>query len=139
MYCRSINDIKLRGNNFFTNYLYLPKFMTAHIKDDEVLRNILHQTTKNMLVIYLHRKETQRLKSAIKHVAQTRICGRFDQPERKYGSNIWTYCSIDKNIIINEFIQKRTIEVGLGAYKILTRKTHDTIENNTPGIIFISY
>ena len=31
------------------------------------------------------------------------------------------------------------IEVGTGAQRILTYKTHDTIENNATRIVFISY
>ena len=89
-------------------------------------------------MIYLHREETQRLKSAIKHVLQSRVC-KDKSVLSKYASLNGTHCSIDESILVNSIIQNRQNEIGIGGTDVLTCGTYAMIENTAPKMVFINY
>lgn len=132
-------DIK-RG--IFTQSYNMPKVMTSFAQtNDLALIEFIKGMTDESLWIHLYRPETDRLLSAIKHVVKSRLCkgvtiGDLDVSIAKRNGN---KCVIEENDLIHDVILKRKIEIGKSTPKILTCDLYDSIKENAPNVVFVSY
>lgn len=114
--------------DFMTSSLELPKIIAGHCYSSENLINLIQNTSKNTLLVFIHREETDRLRSAIKQVVTDSLCHVNDEN-----------CKIDESYLISEVIQKRQDELHFGAPEILTCDVYNKIEETMPKMIFVNY
>eukprot|EP00816_Leptocylindrus_hargravesii_P004755 CAMPEP_0196826728 /NCGR_PEP_ID=MMETSP1362-20130617/93778_1 /TAXON_ID=163516 /ORGANISM="Leptocylindrus danicus, Strain CCMP1856" /LENGTH=268 /DNA_ID=CAMNT_0042207315 /DNA_START=358 /DNA_END=1161 /DNA_ORIENTATION=+ len=111
-----------------------PKLIASHIYRAEVLTKLVTNVRSEVLLIYIHRNENERLKSALKEVIKSRrglFCNvRYDE---KNGTCILTE---DKLI---EPIRARFHEIGFSQATLLTCEVYEAIERNSPNMLFMSF
>jgi len=114
--------------------LHPPKLIASHIYRAEVLTKLVTNVRSEVLLIYIHRNENERLKSALKEVIKSRrglFCNvRYDE---KNGTCILTE---DKLI---EPIRARFHEIGFSQATLLTCEVYEAIERNSPNMLFMSF
>jgi len=88
--------------------------------------SLAKQTTKKSLIIYIHREDTDRLKSAIRHYVH--------KAARK---NNWRN-GIQEEVLL-EVIEEGSSEIGNQGLKILTCEAYEAIEDNAPSLVFLHY
>ena len=114
--------------NYFTFQLNVPGVISQHTINSDELTSYIQNANSKTLIIYIHRDETERLKSGIRYVAQARLCnGRVSNNE----------CIVPEQTLIDE-VKKGHNEI-VGAGKLLSCETYDSIEQNAPNMIFMHY
>jgi len=135
-----LNDPKI-SKKYFTDSFQLPKIITGHVFRDQSLVDLIQYTSRGTLLIYVHRDETSRLRSAIQHVT-SQYCdndfGELDPASLNFSLNK-THCMFDEGPLMESVIQKKRREIGWGATRILTCKMYDAIEQNAPNMVFVHY
>mmetsp|Transcript_50818 Transcript_50818/g.99378 ORF Transcript_50818/g.99378 Transcript_50818/m.99378 type:complete len:357 (-) Transcript_50818:90-1160(-) len=135
-----INDPEI-SKKYFTDSFQLPKIITGHVYRDQTLIDLIQHTSRGTLLIYVHRDETSRLRSAIQQVT-SRYCandfGQLDPASLNFSHNK-THCMFDEGPLLESVIQKKRLEIGWGAGRILTCKMYDAIEQNAPNMVFVHY
>jgi hypothetical protein len=132
---------------FMVERLHVPKVMAGHLLREKTLLDLLQHTTKNTLLIYVHREETARLRSAIKYVVQSVVCDKSkaavigDWNHEAWGSipSNETHCEIEESTLINTVIKGRQSEISVGAPEIMTCEVYDKIERTAPKMVFLHY
>lgn len=119
--------------DFFTGSLKLPSVVTSHSYRDDPIISLVKQMSTKALIIYVHRDETERVKSGIAHYVRERAC-----IVHKNLHHNKTHCILDEAHII-QIIQTRKHEIGTGTHDLLTCDTFDALEENAPNMIFIHY
>ena len=129
---------------FIDNY-QAPSIISSHLRSDGPFIGIVKGATRETLVIYLHREELSRVRSATQHVLMSKICTYIARGKKlmdKYHFDVEvnsTRCTIDEEHIIT-IIKNRDAEIGFGAPEILTCDYFDAIAQNTPyNLVFIHY
>jgi hypothetical protein len=129
---------------FSTSY-ELPPVIVSHLLTDRPFMDLVKGATRETLIIYIHREELPRVRSAIQHVLMSRVCARHvsgTQLMTKYQFDIEinsNNCTIDEEPLI-KLIKDRVQEVGYGASEILTCGYFDAIAQNTPSnLMFVHY
>lgn len=158
-----INDkcMKYRANDFFfrqqklgklkfiQNSLEIPKVVASHIFKDEDLIHLVQHMTRNTLLIYVHREESDRMISAIQHVVRKRMCSsdpRWTRTQitnnhnRAFVSIEGGNCTITEDDLLNHVItDERNFEMGNGAPDILTCDFYRAVREHAPNIVFVNY
>lgn len=102
--------------------------------------------SRQTLIIYIHREETYRLLSAIKHVTAGFLCDpkypryklkNFDMSVFHTERNE-THCTSDEGSVV-DLIESGYEEIGIGASQILTCNAFEAIEQNAPNIVLVHY
>jgi len=88
--------------------------------------SLARKTTKKSLIIYFHREDTDRLKSAIRHYVH--------KSARKHN---WTD-GIQEEVLL-DVIKEGPSEIGNQGLKILTCEAYEAIEDNAPNLVFLHY
>ena len=134
------------SKNMLTDSFQLPSIIASHLYiGDKPLVDLVQHSTRQTLIVYVHRDETERLLSGIRHVLTSRVCS----PERRVRSTVGgdtlfnialndTHCTLDEVAVV-DLIEKRLGEVGMGSSDILTCKAYEAIEQNAPNMIFMHY
>ncbi len=164
------DDPKIMGNflnwedrleTFFTHTLEMPSIVAAHLYvGDKTLERIIKQTTRDDLIIYVHREETDRVMSAVKMVVEDWLCGgkakkkasaakiinkhpelyRLEEGKGSSGNkNTLKKCTVSEKALVNTVIKNRLMELTLGVHKVLTCDAYKTIEDHAPNMIFVDY
>jgi hypothetical protein len=68
--------------NLLTNSHEMPGVIASHILAPQKLVDIIRNVPRDTLLIYSHRQETSRLRSAVKYVLQKKLCS--DKPPNDY-------------------------------------------------------
>eukprot|EP00586_Coscinodiscus_wailesii_P009216 CAMPEP_0172521692 /NCGR_PEP_ID=MMETSP1066-20121228/292727_1 /TAXON_ID=671091 /ORGANISM="Coscinodiscus wailesii, Strain CCMP2513" /LENGTH=199 /DNA_ID=CAMNT_0013304641 /DNA_START=654 /DNA_END=1253 /DNA_ORIENTATION=- len=107
------------------------------------MMRVIKGATRDTLLIYMHREETSRLISGIKHVLVTRFC-ETDQRERLKLLDVTmtrneTHCVIDESPALFKMIKRRANEIGHSGPQILTCDLYDSIKENRPKMVFMNY
>ena len=113
-----------------------PKIISSHMYTDSPLINLIQQLPRSVLLIYIHREETERLKSAINEVyslAKRRFCNSGIKHE---GEN--TTCHVGEKSLIAT-IKAKAREIGYGDSQLLSCNTHFSIRENAPNMLFAHY
>ena len=158
-----INDkcMKYRANDFFfrqqklgklkfiQNSLEIPKVVASHVFKDEDLIHLVQHMTRNSLLIYVHREESDRMISAIQHVVRKRLCSsdpRWTRSQITSNQNRALVsieggtCTITEDDLLNHVItDERNFEMGNGAPDILTCDFYKAVREHAPNIVFVNY
>lgn len=144
-----IGDNPKDNPEFLTHQLNLPRIVATHIKKDwgeELVHDLIQQTTKDSLVVYIYREETDRLISAIRHVVENRLCtppnNRWSTPtafiDAATISEDGKKCVVDESRLI-QAITEGVNEMGGSVYKSLTCNNYDALEENSPNFVFMDF
>jgi len=118
-------------DDFMTSSLHLPKVIVAHSYGKRAMNRLLEHMTRDTLLVYIHCEETERLRSAIKHVTKTILC--WEQNDNNIDP-----CEIDEQVLIQS-LQNQFAEIGLGARRILTCEVFNKIDETVPKMVFLNY
>ena len=110
--------------------------MSSHVFTANSMVNLIEQLPRSTLLIYMHREESSRLKSAIKQVyslvrLRPKICDVSFIEEKNV-------CITKEDTLIS-VIEEQTAEIEHGEPQMLNCDTHDAIENNAPNMMFMHY
>jgi len=114
--------------------LHPPKVIASHMYNGAILSKIIANLPSEALLIYIHRHERDRLLSAIKTVIQHR---GHEFCNIRYNETTNT-CVLDEDKLF-EPIVKKYHEIGFGDANTLTCEVYDSIERNSPNMLFMDY
>jgi len=134
------------SKNMLTDSFQLPSIIASHLYvGDKPLVDLVQHSTRQTLIVYVHRDETERLLSGIRQVLTSYVCSRNRVMRSKVGDTSQfnsafndTHCTLDEVAVV-DLIEKRFGEVGMGSSDILTCKAYEAIEQNAPNMIFMHY
>jgi len=122
----------------FMSTVHHPKILTSHVYNDHAVVNVLENTPRDNLNVYIYREETDRLLSAIREVVVMSVCTNnvyadinADRSEDR--------CVIDERVIVEKILQPKKAEVGFGNAAIMTCDFYEAIENVFPRMVFVHY
>jgi len=133
-----------RKEEFFTNSYELPSIITSHMSSSAPLLKLIKLGTRNTVIIYIHRDETDRIISAIRHVLKLRVCSEMKivsgDKKRQFGIvQNKTHCVLDEQPIVT-LIKARYGEMGYGGPEILNCDTYKAMEDDSNAkIVFVHY
>lgn len=128
----------------------MPSVVASHIWVPKVLSNIIGNASRRTLILYSHRDETSRFRSAATHVLTTwcpdgggrpmpaapnKFFHRIEQNEET-GKPI---CYIKETTLVDGFLKKRYQEMQMGTNELLTCETYLAIEQYAPNMVFMDY
>eukprot|EP00535_Pseudo-nitzschia_heimii_P009352 CAMPEP_0197179058 /NCGR_PEP_ID=MMETSP1423-20130617/4133_1 /TAXON_ID=476441 /ORGANISM="Pseudo-nitzschia heimii, Strain UNC1101" /LENGTH=246 /DNA_ID=CAMNT_0042628909 /DNA_START=370 /DNA_END=1107 /DNA_ORIENTATION=+ len=104
----------------------LPSIIASHLYSAQSLVDLIKHSTRKSLIIYVHREETDRLKSAIESVVSVECVPSSEG------------CKLKEEDIL-EFVRQAWVEISLGAPRILTCDVYEAVEQNRPNMMFMHY
>lgn len=118
----------------------LPSLMASHLMSDSTLIRLLKYSTRETLIIYMYREETERFISSIRHVLNRRLCQRikFDKLknlEKRIERNSTDCIFMEQDVV--DVIHDEPYEMMMG--NSLSCETLDSIKRYAPNIIFVHY
>jgi hypothetical protein len=130
-----------------TKSLRLPSLITSHAYSENPMVDLATHASRQTLIIYIHREETSRLISAIKHVATSMVCKERTKNLKFLGvdlsnfhfQNNQTHCSFDEGLIPKLVEKGAYNEIGMGGSRSLSCNTFDAIEQNAPNMVLVHY
>jgi hypothetical protein len=130
----------------FTDNYEVPSVIPSHIKNSGPFIDLLKGGTRETLIIYIHREELSRVRSAAQYVLMSRICcinkkgrGKLKQKYKVTVGVEKNRCTIDEKHLIR-MMKNRSAEIRSGAPKILTCNYFDAIAQNDPSnLVFVDY
>jgi hypothetical protein len=130
---------------FLAHAATLPSIIASHVKLDEPLIHLARHSNPDMLVIYIHREEHERVRSAAEHVLSYRVC-QFNNPFTRQDTTMKqfamernkTHCILNEDPVI-QLIMTRPEEIMWGATRTLTCNTYNAIQENDPNFIIVNY
>ena len=131
----------------FTGNYDVPSVIASHLYTDRPFVDLVKSSTRKTLIIYIHRDELSRVRSAAQHVLMSHICtnhGRKYELKLKQKYNVTVEvnknkCTIDEKQLIR-MIKGKEREIGKGAPEILTCNFFDSIAQNDPSnLVFVHY
>lgn len=127
------------SEKFLTNSFELPAIITSHLYTEDPLVDLAKHSTRQTLIIHMHRDETERLSSGIAHVLmRTCLKQRPQDVEIFKIARNETHCIIDERPVVN-YIKNRVNEIGWGSPEILSCRAYEAIEQNAPKMIVVHY
>ncbi len=126
-------DIELR--NAFKSQVELPSLVSSHLYTAKPFQSLIEHSTKDTLIIYSHREETSRFKSAVKHVT-FRLC---QNAEKEGGIELLeNECRVTESKLL-KVVETRRNEIALGPQRLLSCETFESIQENAPNLAFVNY
>ena len=124
------------ARDFLTHQYLMPPLLSGHFYDDAGMVRLIKHANRKSLIMYTHRNESDRLRSAIKQSLDRFCKGEFEG----YGpiESDETHCRVDELPFV-EMISKRFVEIKYGGPNILKCSTWDAIEENEPDLMFVSF
>ena len=104
----------------------LPSVIASHVYSSESMVDLIKHSTRKSLIIYVHREETDRLKSAIESVVSAECLPSSEGCKQK-----------EEDIL--KFVRQGWVEISLGAPRILTCDVYEAVEQNRPNMMFMHY
>jgi hypothetical protein len=132
------NFLNFKDRNDFDSVLTasydVPAVLASHMYQAENLIYFIKNAPRNTLLIYSHRDETTRLLSAIDHVVTSWCQGIRSPPEgffeREQDDNAGLKeCFVSEKSLINLGINRKVMEIGIGATCLLTCETYKAIRD----------
>ena len=105
----------------------MPGVIASHMYQGQHLIRAIKNLPKGVVLVYIHRQETSRVLSAVRHVVATRRC-----------KNRGSHCYILESELV-QLVKSRSFEIGIGATQLLTCETFDTIQSYAPTMVFMNY
>ncbi len=115
-----------------------PKILTSHTYSDYGVIDVLKNTPRDNLNIYIYRQETDRLLSAIREVVMMSVCTNNVYPEIT-AERTDDKCVIDETTIVDLILKPKKAEIGFGNPQIMTCDFYKAIEDHFPRMVFVHY
>lgn len=155
-----LHDGKIRHEMLTWTY-HNPQIITNHITRYNVnpIVTLANSVTDETMIIYLHRKETDRLLSAILQVAD-QYCSEFlngtlrnskgviqnpmfrwienDEDNFSISRHGKTTCTINEHLIVG-MVQRGILEIGNSVQNVWTCEAFEAVEESKPNVVFIDY
>jgi hypothetical protein len=147
-------NLKLPGNLYgkhdetaaiLTNSWEMPNIVASHFWIPERLSQLLRNASRKTLIIYSHRDETSRLKSAALHVL-SQWCPQpaagvpIPEPVNKLFYKIdGNDCYMTEKKLVDKVFKLRPMEMKMGTNELLTCETYQRIEEYSPNMVFMDY
>ena len=124
----------------FTDQLQMPSLVTGHVGKPKYFRKVIEHATKDSLIIYSHREESNRLPSAIKQVVTKHLCHDNNQTmSKEEGVTIVNnQCQVTEEKL-GKTIKEKRYEIGDGVLRLLTCELYQSIKDNRPNLVFMHY
>jgi hypothetical protein len=150
-FAEKCSPVKISADNFinrrddiekvsFRNY-DVPSIIASHLYSSGPFVNLMKGSTRETLIIYSHREELSRVRSATQHVLMSRNC-KGKKLKTKFNVTVEVNnnrCTIDEEHLIR-IIKGKSHEIGKGASEILTCNFFDAIAQNDPSnLVFVHY
>ena len=116
----------------------VPKVLIGHSYNGDAMKSLLKGASEDSLIVYIHREETSRLASAIKHVMWAFCDGSFGRVapfEFVERNEIDKTCTVAENDLIDKVIQPKVHEIGMGVHEIWSCDTFHTLNNYRPNLV----
>ena len=140
--------------NSFSDPRTYPKFLkdwrkrrtvnvvASHMLDSDIFVDLIRNTPRDTLLVYSHREEGSRLKSAIEHVIWS-YCYRERYYKRRVPMGLLLKIEGDRCLVSEEkvlqVIKSKRYEIGMGANQILSCEMFDAIDRYGPNMVFMDY
>mmetsp|Transcript_9463 Transcript_9463/g.11020 ORF Transcript_9463/g.11020 Transcript_9463/m.11020 type:complete len:357 (+) Transcript_9463:115-1185(+) len=138
----------------FKSQLVLPKVIASHVVDDKNVIDAIQNSSKDTLIIYVYRDETDRIISAAKHMLLKLVCPRNPKAKSysRHGFDVDKIdpngtliqkdddgnCVVDENLLIS-LMKDRVVEIGSSVPATLTCDVYKAIEEHGPNMIMMDY
>lgn len=147
------NVLNFKDDNHFDGILsktfQMPALLSSHMYTLDTFLYLIKNVPRHTLLVYIHRKETDRLQSAVNEVI-TNWCRRgnghpniYLEPPTKdfFYKDDGSVCHVsEKNLIEYGLGEKgMELEIGIGATKLLHCDTYNTILEYAPTMVFMDY
>lgn len=106
--------------------LEVPSLIASVMVSDENVIDVMKHATRDTLIIYSHREETDRLQSAVDLYVRTDLCP--PAPEE---------CVVKEEDVLRGLY--KGFLIPLSGANLLTCKTYDSIEDNFPNMVLMNY
>lgn len=127
-------------HDFLTGSFELPKIIASHLYSPDPLVHLIETATRNTLIFFIYREETERKMSAIKHVLQADyFCGKGIGQQIPLLRNETTCIVQDEEALIDNVIEKGFAEIGTTTNVMLDCRVQQAIEDHGPNMIMINY
>jgi hypothetical protein len=114
----------------FAKSLQLPSLIASHVDSDEQFIEVIKAaTTKETLIVYVHREETERLRSAISQVANRMCLQKRNKQET---------CVLQQKKLHRK-IEKQHREIGVDVFSILTCDLYEAVRDNAPNLVALDF
>ena len=136
-------NLLLAGFNKAYRPFYEQRLVTSHMGINMGMIDLLNRGDKDIVIIYVHRNEFERVLSAITHTIEKRSC-MWDLPPhipvQRLENNI---CVIKEDYLLNEVILSSNLEqnydIVWGSTRLLTCSVYNSIEEHNPNVLFMNY
>ena len=142
----SAHIFKRSRDSFITDNDEVPSIFQGWLQSDTNFVDLVKGSTRETLILYLHREELSRVSSAIQQVLTRQICiGQKPKTidlRTKYKIVVERHenrCIIQEENLVR-LINGKEKEIGLGSNKLMTCNYFDAIAQNTPSnLVFVNY
>lgn len=130
-------------NELLTHSWDMPMILPSHFWVPEKLAKLLRNVSRKTLIIYSHRDETSRFKSAIKHVL-TQWCkgnthGMPESPSKFFAKIDGDDFYLNETKFIDKVLKRPQNEMVMSTNALLTCETYQSMEEYAPNMIFVDY
>lgn len=131
-------------NELLTHSWDMPLILPSHFWVPDKLAKLLRNASRKTLIIYSHRDESSRFKSAIKHVLNQWCMGSINPPMPEPRSEFFAKidgnnCFLNEQKFIDKVLKVRGFEMAMSTNALLTCKSYQSIEEYAPNMIFVDY
>jgi len=142
-YSSNIYDRKVM-KEILTNSWDMPLIIPSHFWVPSQLSKLLRNASRKTLIIYSHRDESSRFKSATKHVLTSWCQGApnlpIPEPRLKFFDKIdGNHCYLNENKFIDKVLKPRPLEMQMSTNALLTCQSYHSIEEYAPNMMFVDY
>lgn len=134
-------SVKEQMRDLITANYDIPPIISSHIGLNNTLTDLVKGVTADSLIIYIHRKEDERLLSAIRQVAG-RICDKRFTPQlegyKRAAIHSKNRCILREEPLHNLIIEKK-LEIGNSGPRVLNCNFYNAVQENKPKIVFLNY
>ncbi len=117
--------------------VHVDSIVSSHLYDKNGLVRLAKYPSRETLMIHIHREETKRVVSGVKHV-MSKICnGSRRNPGLSVKRN-GTECIFEEGPVV-DLIANRQSEVKFATHDILTCSSYEALQDNGPQLVFVNY
>ena len=130
-----LNPGRFNKESLISN-LHAPPIVASHLHNSDGLIRLSKYPSRETLMIHIHREETNRIVSAVKHVLD-KVCATNPHKVRLNIIKNGTECILEEGPVVDA-IASHTDEIGYGN-DILNCKSYKALQENGPQLVVINY
>mmetsp|Transcript_16243 Transcript_16243/g.27438 ORF Transcript_16243/g.27438 Transcript_16243/m.27438 type:complete len:346 (-) Transcript_16243:49-1086(-) len=134
--------------DYLVDSLHVQSIIASHLYREADFLRLVNSPSRETLMIHIHREESSRVASAVKHFS-VKICefrGKYSSHQKQTVAvatkfNVRknnTHCILDEESFVNE-IAANSAEVGISTHRLLTCQSYKAIQENAPQLVFLHY